>query len=67
MIVLEYIEDKDVFQTFYTMKLSDRLLHDLCASDYIEASMISTLKELGYANQLLQMFTGSCTPFFLLD
>jgi len=64
--VLEYIEDKDVFQMFYTMELSDRLLDGVCTSDESEASMISRLREvcgLGYANQLQQMFMGSCTLF----
>jgi cullin 1 len=61
MILLKYIEDKDVFQTFYTTKLSKRLIHGVSASDESEASMISKLKEaygFEYTNKLQRMFTG---------
>lgn len=70
MILFKYIEDKDVFQTFYTTKLSKRLIHGVSASDESEASMISKLKEacgFEYTNKLQRMFTGmtffitSCT------
>lgn len=64
MILFKYIEDKDVFQTFYTTKLSKRLIHGVSASDESEASMISKLKEacgFEYTNKLQRMFTGvSC-------
>ena len=33
MVLFKYIEDKDVFQTFYTTKLSKRLIHGVSASD----------------------------------
>ena len=62
MILFKYIEDKDVFQTFYTTKLSKRLIHSVSASDESEASMISKLKEacgFEYTNKLQRMFTGS--------
>jgi len=61
MILFKYIEDKDVFQTFYTTKLSKRLIHGVSASDESEASMISKLKEacgFEYTNKLQRMFTG---------
>ena len=61
MILFKYIEDKDVFQTFYTTKLSKRLIHGVSASDEAEASMISKLKEacgFEYTNKLQRMFTG---------
>ena len=65
MILFKYIEDKDVFQTFYTTKLSIRLIHGVSASDESEASMISKLKEacgFEYTNKLQRMFTGMlCT------
>lgn len=65
MILFKYIEDKDVFQTFYTTKLSKRLIHGVSASDESEASMISKLKEacgFEYTNKLQRMFTGMhCT------
>src|SRR5258707_14907910 len=61
MILFKYIEDEDVFQTFYTTKLSKRLIHGVSASDESEASMISKLKEacgFEYTNKLQRMFTG---------
>ena len=44
MIVFKYIEDKDVFQRFYSKMLAKRLVHHMSASDDAEASMISKLK-----------------------
>lgn len=61
MILFKYVEDKDVFQQFYTTKLSKRLIHGASASDESEASMISKLKEacgFEYTNKLQRMFTG---------
>jgi cullin 1 len=66
MILFKYIEDKDVFQTFYTTKLSKRLIHGVSASDESEASMISKLKEacgFEYTNKLQRMFTGLMSQF----
>lgn len=60
MILFKYIEDKDVFQTFYSTKLSKRLIHGVSASEEAEASMISKLKEacgFEYTNKLQRMFT----------
>ncbi|KAH9482249.1 Cullin-1 [Psilocybe cubensis] len=60
MILFKYLEDKDVFQTFYTTKLSKRLIHGVSASDESEESMISKLKEacgFEYTNKLQRMFT----------
>ena len=60
MVLFKYIEDKDVFQQFYTTKLSKRLIHGVSASDEAEASMISKLKEacgFEYTNKLQRMFT----------
>ena len=64
MILFKYIDDKDVFQQFYTTKLSKRLIHGVSASDEAEASMISKLKEacgFEYTNKLQRMFTGTCS------
>ena len=61
MVLFKYIDDKDVFQTYYTTKLSKRLIHGVSASDEAEASMISKLKEacgFEYTNKLQRMFTG---------
>ncbi|KAK2465214.1 hypothetical protein APHAL10511_002568 [Amanita phalloides] len=60
MTLFKYIEDKDIFQTFYTTKLSKRLIHDVSASEEMEASMISKLKEacgFEYTAKLQRMFT----------
>ncbi|PRD30038.1 UNVERIFIED_CONTAM: Cullin-1 [Trichonephila clavipes] len=46
MIVFKYIEDKDVFQKFYSKMLAKRLVQHMSASDDAEASMISKLKTL---------------------
>ena len=46
MIVFKYIEDKDVFQKFYSKMLAKRLVQFLSASDDAEASMISKLKQV---------------------
>ena len=62
MVLFKYIDDKDVFQQFYTTKLSKRLIHGVSASDEAEASMISKLKEacgFEYTNKLQRMFTGT--------
>ena len=61
MVLFKYLEDKDVFRTFYTTKLSKRLIHDVSASDESEASMVSKLKEacgFEYTSKLQQIFTG---------
>ncbi|KAJ7804257.1 Cullin family-domain-containing protein [Mycena olivaceomarginata] len=65
-----YLEDKDVFQTFYTTKLSKRLIHGVSASDEAEASMISKLKEacgFEYTNKLQRMFTDMSLSKDLTD
>jgi cullin 1 len=70
MVLFKYLEDKDVFQTFYTTKLSKRLIHGVSASDEAEASMISKLKEacgFEYTNKLQRMFTGGSHMFCALS
>ena len=59
MTVFKYIEDKDVFQKFYSKMLAKRLVHTSSASDDAETSMISKLKEacgFEYTNKLQRMF-----------
>lgn len=59
MTVFKYIEDKDVFQKFYSRHLAKRLVHTNSASDEGEISMISKLKEacgFEYTNKLQRMF-----------
>ncbi|MCJ1351722.1 MAG: hypothetical protein MMC33_001706 [Icmadophila ericetorum] len=59
MTIFKYIEDKDVFQKFYSRMLAKRLVHTSSASDDAETSMISKLKEacgFEYTNKLQRMF-----------
>lgn len=59
MIVFKYIEDKDVFQKFYSKMLAKRLVQYMSASDDAEASMISKLKQacgFEYTSKLQRMF-----------
>lgn len=44
MIVFKYIDDKDVFQKFYSKMFAKRLVNQASASDDAESSMISKLK-----------------------
>ncbi|KAF6757458.1 Cullin [Ephemerocybe angulata] len=70
MILFKYLEDKDIFQTFYTTKLSKRLIHGVSASDESESSMISKLKEacgFEYTNKLQRMFTDMSLSKDLTD
>ncbi|KAH9926075.1 Cullin family-domain-containing protein [Amylocystis lapponica] len=70
MVLFKYIDDKDVFQTYYTTKLSKRLIHGVSASDEAEASMISKLKEacgFEYTNKLQRMFTDMSLSKDLTD
>lgn len=59
MTVFKYIEDKDVFQKFYSRMLAKRLVYASSASEDAETSMISKLKEAcgyEYTNKLQRMF-----------
>ncbi|KAJ7258021.1 ubiquitin-protein ligase, partial [Mycena rebaudengoi] len=70
MILFKYLEDKDVFQTLYTTKLSKRLIHGVSASDESEASMITKLKEacgFEYGNKLQRMFADMSLSKDLTD
>jgi len=69
-VLFKYIEDKDVFQQFYTTRLSKRLIYAVSASDEAEASMISKLKEacgFEYTNKLQRMFTDMSLSKDLTD
>ena len=58
MTVFKFIEDKDVFQKFYTQRLAKRLVHANSASDEAEISMIGKLKEacgFEYTNKIQRM------------
>ncbi|EMR08692.1 hypothetical protein PNEG_02870 [Pneumocystis murina B123] len=59
MTIFKYVEDKDVFQKFYSKMLAKRLINGTSASDDAETSMISKLKEacgFEYTNKLQRMF-----------
>lgn len=59
MIIFKYVEDKDVFQKFYSKMLAKRLVQQNSASDDAEATVISKLREMcgyEYTNKLQRMF-----------
>jgi cullin 1 len=59
MTIFKYIEDKDVFQKFYSKMLAKRLVNGTSASGDAETSMISKLKDASgfeYTNKLQRMF-----------
>lgn len=66
MIVFKYIEDKDVFQKFYSKMLAKRLVQHMSASDAAEAAMISKLKQscgFEYTSKLQRMFQVSANCY----
>ncbi|OLL25318.1 Cullin-1 [Neolecta irregularis DAH-3] len=70
MTVFKYVEDKDVFQKFYSRHLAKRLVHSTSASEDAESSMISKLKEacgFEYTNKLQRMFQDIATSKDLND
>ena len=59
LTIFKYIEERDVFQTFYIRQLSKRLVTQLSVSDDAEASMISKLKSacgVEYVVKMERMF-----------
>lgn len=64
MTAFKFIEDKDVFQKFYSRMLAKRLVHTNSASEEAEISMIGKLKEacgFEHTNKLQRMFTDILT------
>ncbi|BFZ01433.1 hypothetical protein BsWGS_04472 [Bradybaena similaris] len=60
IIIFKYLDDKDVFQRFYSRMLAKRLIYSQSASMDAEESMIARLKQAcGYefTNKLHRMFT----------
>ncbi|KAL7753781.1 hypothetical protein RI367_000713 [Sorochytrium milnesiophthora] len=60
IILFKYIDDKDVFQKFYSRLLAKRLIFGLSVSDDAEFNMISRLKVacgVEYTSKLQRMFT----------
>lgn len=57
--VFKFIDDKDVFQTFYSRLLAKRLINQISISDEAESLMISKLREIcgaEYTTKLQRMF-----------
>lgn len=70
MTVFKYIEDKDVFQTFYSKNLAKRLIHGTSASEDLEGTMIGKLKSAcgyEYTSKLQRMFTDMSVSRDLLE
>jgi len=70
MLVFKYIEDKDVFQTFYSKMLAKRLINSTSASEYLEGQMISKLKQncgYEYTAKLARMFNDMSLSRELLE
>eukprot|EP00026_Physarum_polycephalum_P002622 Phypoly_transcript_02629.p1 GENE.Phypoly_transcript_02629~~Phypoly_transcript_02629.p1 ORF type:complete len:773 (+),score=104.10 Phypoly_transcript_02629:123-2441(+) len=70
MVVFKYIEDKDVFQTFYSKMLAKRLIHSTSASEDLEGVMIGKLKSTcgyEYTSKLQRMFTDMSLSRELLE
>ncbi|EFA83667.1 cullin A [Heterostelium album PN500] len=70
MIVFKYIEDKDVFQDFYSKMLAKRLIHGTSTSEDLEGVMIGKLKSTcgyEYTSKLQRMFTDMSLSRELLD
>ncbi|KAI9476498.1 MAG: Cullin [Benjaminiella poitrasii] len=61
MITLfNYVEDKDIFQKFYSRMLAKRLIYSTSSSEELEMNMINRLKEIcgvEYTSKLNKMFT----------
>ncbi|EGG15794.1 cullin A [Cavenderia fasciculata] len=70
MIVFKYIEDKDVFQDFYSKMLAKRLIHGTSTSEDLEGVMIGKLKSTcgyEYTSKLQRMFTDMSLSRDLLE
>eukprot|EP01101_Sappina_pedata_P002151 TRINITY_DN12410_c0_g1_i1.p1 TRINITY_DN12410_c0_g1~~TRINITY_DN12410_c0_g1_i1.p1 ORF type:complete len:768 (+),score=286.72 TRINITY_DN12410_c0_g1_i1:26-2305(+) len=60
MTIFKFIEEKDVFMTFYSKSLAKRLIHSTSVSEDMEGAMIGKLKQAcGYefTSKLQRMFT----------
>lgn len=58
--LFKYVEDKDVFQKFYSRMLAKRLIYGASSSEELEVNMINRLKEIcgvEYTSKLNKMFT----------
>ncbi len=46
LTIFKYVDDKDVFQKFYSKMLARRLIHGTSLSDDAESAMIGGLKQV---------------------
>jgi len=70
MLVFKYIEDKDVFQTFYSKLLAKRLINGTSNSHFSEGQMIAQLKQncgVDYTAKLARMFNDMGVSEELLE
>lgn len=70
MYIFNYIEDKDIFQTFYSKMLAKRLIHGTSSSDHLEMQMINKLKQhcgFEYTSKLGRMFSDITVSKELLE
>jgi cullin 1 len=70
MVVFKFIEDKDVFQSFYSKMLAKRLINGSSASEDMEGTMITKLKSacgFEYTSKLSRMFTDMSLSRELLE
>lgn len=70
MTVFKFIEDKDVFQTFYSKMLAKRLIHATSTNEDWEGSMIAKLRQscgFEYTSKLQRMFQDMSLSRDLLD
>jgi len=59
LVIFKYVDDKDVFQKFYSKMLARRLIHGTSISDDAESAMIGGLKQAcgyEYTSKLQRMF-----------
>ncbi|ORY36360.1 Cullin-domain-containing protein [Rhizoclosmatium globosum] len=60
IIVFKYLNEKDIFQKFYSRMLAKRLIYSMSVSDDMEMNLISGLKAVcgvEYTTKLQRMFT----------
>merc|ERR1711981_100170 len=65
--VFKYLDDKDVFQKFYSRNLGKRLIHQQSHSMDLEEAMINRLKQacgFEFTNKFHRMFTDISLGYF---
>ncbi|TDL24128.1 Cullin-domain-containing protein [Rickenella mellea] len=64
MVLFKYLDDKDIFQTFYNIKLAKRLIYNASVSEHYEITVILKLQEIcgvEYTNRMIRIMTGTVT------